>query len=285
MTRNPAHDDATLEAALDARLERLRELLRQMERVVVAYSGGVDSTFLLRVAVDTLGDRAVALTAISHSYPEWELEDARVMAAEMGARLIEVETHEMDRPGYRANAGDRCYHCKTELFEVAGVEAAARDLGVLCYGAIPDDLGDHRPGMMAADERKVRAPLIEAGLTKADIRILSRRMGLPSWNKPATACLSSRFPYGTEISPEKLAQVGRCESNLRRLGFRQFRARFHDTLVRVEIAPDEMPRVFAEPDLRDAIVQAGKDAGFVFVALDLVGYRSGSTNEALIQIR
>jgi len=275
---DPSTDD------LEHRFEALRARLRQMERVVVAYSGGVDSTFLLRVAVDTLGDRAVGLTAISDSYPVWELEDARRMAADMGARLIEVETREMERPGYRANAGDRCYHCKTELFEVAGVEAAARDLGVLCYGAIPDDLGDHRPGMLAADERQVRAPLIEAGLTKADIRVLSRRLGLPSWDKPATACLSSRFPYGTAITPEKLAQVARCEAGLHRLGLRQFRARFHDTLVRVEIAPDEMPKVFADPALRDAIVRVGKEAGFVFVALDLVGYRSGSTNEALVQI-
>lgn len=269
---------------LETRLEHLRALLGEMQRVVVAYSGGVDSTFLLRVAVEVLGDDAVALTAVSDSYPVWELEEARAMAAEMGARLIEVETREMDRPGYRANAGDRCYHCKTELFEVAGVEAAARDLGVLCYGAIPDDLGDHRPGMIAADEQQVRAPLIEAGLSKADIRTLSQRYGLPTWDKPATACLSSRFPYGTAITPEKLARVGRCEAGLRRLGLRQFRARFHGDLVRVEIAPDELPRVFADGALRDGIVRVGKAAGFLFVALDLQGYRSGSTNEALVTI-
>lgn len=280
----PKHRDARDAAELDARDAALRALLGGLERVVVAYSGGVDSTFLLRVAVDVLGERAVALTAVSDSYPAWELDEARAMAADMGARLIEVETHEMRRPGYRANAGDRCYHCKTELFEVAGVEAAARGLGVLCYGAIPDDLGDHRPGMLAADERAVRAPLIEAGLTKADIRALSRRLGLPTWDKPATACLSSRFPYGTEITPEKLAQVGRCEAGLRRLGLRQFRARFHGPLVRVEVAPDELPRVFADGRLRDGIVAVGKAAGFLYVALDLQGYRTGSTNEALVTI-
>ncbi len=269
---------------LDARLDALRRLLRDMQRVVVAYSGGVDSTFLLRIAVDVLGERAVALTAVSDSYPVWELEEARALAEAMGARMIEVETREMDRPGYRANAGDRCYHCKTELFEVAGVEAAARGLGVLCYGAIPDDLGDHRPGMIAADEQQVRAPLIEAGLTKADIRALSRRYELPTWDKPATACLSSRFPYGTAITPEKLARVGRCEAGLHALGLRQFRARFHGDLVRVEIAPDELPRVFADGALRDGIVRVGKAAGFLFVALDLQGYRSGSTNEALVHI-
>ncbi len=272
------------EPLLDDRLQTLRDLLRGMERVVVAYSGGVDSTFLLRVAVEVLGERAVALTAVSDSYPEWELEEARTLAADMGARMIEVPTHEMQRPGYRANAGDRCYHCKTELFEVAGVEAAARGLGVLCYGAIPDDLGDHRPGMIAADEQQVRAPLIEAGLGKADIRRLSKRYELPTWDKPASACLSSRFPYGTAITPEKLARVGRCEAGLRRLGLRQFRARFHEQVVRVELAPEELPRVFADAGLRAAIIEAGKAAGFLFVALDLEGYRSGSANAALVTI-
>lgn len=269
---------------MTAGLSRLQTILTDMDRALIAYSGGVDSTFLLRVAVDTLGDRACALTAISPSYPTHELAEARALAEGMGARMIEVDTHELERPGYRANAGDRCYHCKTELFEVAAAAAQRLDLGVLCYGAIPDDLGDHRPGMIAADERAVRAPLIEAGLTKADIRDLSRELGLPTWNKPASACLSSRFPYGTAIDADKLARVERCEIGLHALGLRQFRARFHDDLVRVEIAPAELPRVFADPALRAAIVAAGKAAGFKFVAIDLEGYRTGSANEALIQV-
>ncbi|MCA9544300.1 MAG: ATP-dependent sacrificial sulfur transferase LarE [Myxococcales bacterium] len=269
---------------LDARLDRLHGLLRSMERVVVAFSGGVDSAFLLKAAVDALGPAARALIAVSPSLAPWELEEARAFAAELGAALHEVATHEMDRAGYRANAGDRCYHCKAELFDVATVEAAALGHGVLVYGAIPDDLGDHRPGMRAADERAVRAPLIEAGLSKADIRELSRRMGLPTWDKPAGACLSSRFPYGTAIDPERLSQVARCEQALRALGLRQFRARFHDQVVRVEIAAEELPQVFADAALRAAIVQAGKAAGFRFVTLDLEGYRTGSANPILVQV-
>jgi uncharacterized protein len=269
----------------EEKLERLRTLLRQMETACVAYSGGVDSTFLLKVAVDTLGDRAVALTAISESYPEWELEAARRVARDMGARMIEVETREIERPGYRANAGDRCYHCKSELFQVAAAEAERLGVANLLYGAIPDDLGDHRPGMRAASERRVRAPLIEAGLGKGEIRALSRELGLETWDKPATACLSSRFPYGTEITPERLQQVGRCEARLHALGFRQFRARYHGPLVRVELAPDEMPRVFADAALRERLVAECKAVGFRFVALDLDGYRSGSANEALVTLR
>ena len=273
-----------LNQALEPKLDHLRGILNNLERVVVAFSGGVDSTFLLKVAHDTLGERAVALTARSESYPDWELQEARGLAAAIGARMIEVDTHEMGRDGYRRNSGDRCYHCKTELFEVAATQAARLGLGALCYGAIPDDLGDHRPGMRAAEERSVHAPLVEAGLAKTDIRTLSRQMGLATWNKPATACLSSRFPYGTEITPERLQRIGDCEARVRALGIRQLRARYHGELVRLEIAPEELPRVFADPDLRAALIVACKAAGFRFVSLDLEGYRSGSANEALVQI-
>ncbi|MGK0358186.1 MAG: hypothetical protein ACI9U2_000469 [Bradymonadia bacterium] len=275
-------DDPTTRRAQG--LARLRALLRDMQRALIAYSGGVDSAFLLRIAADELGSEACALTAISPSYPTEELVEARALAEQIGVRMIEVNTNELDRPGYRANAGDRCYHCKTELFEVAAEAAESLDLGVLCYGAIPDDLGDHRPGMQAAKELSVRAPLIEAGLSKADIRALSRELGLPTWNKPASACLSSRFPYGTAIDAGLLEQVGRCEVGLHQLGLRQVRARYHGDLVRVEIAPDELEAVFADPALRAAVIEAGKAAGFKFVAVDLQGYRTGSTNEALVQL-
>ncbi len=269
---------------LDARHERLRASLREMQRVVIAYSGGVDSTLLLRVAVEVLGERAVGLCALSPSFAPWELEDARREAAAMGARVIEIESREYERDGYRQNAGDRCYHCKSELFDLAALEATAQDLGQLCYGAIPEDLGDHRPGMRAAAEHGVRAPLIEAGLSKVDIRALSRRYGLGTADKPAAACLSSRFPYGTEVTPERLSQVARCEAALRNLGLLELRARFHGDLVRLELGSSELSRVFAEASLRDCVTEACRAAGFKFVSVDLDGYRSGSANAGLVQI-
>lgn len=277
----PALDRSALSEGQLAGLDRLLGHLRGLERVVVAYSGGVDSTLLLRAAVEALGERATALTAVSESFAPWELDDARTAATLMGARLIEVRSRELDRPGYRQNAGDRCYHCKTELFEIAQAHAQHESLGALVYGAIPEDLGDHRPGMQAAREHGVRAPLIDAGLSKADIRALSRAFGLPTAEKPAAACLASRFPDGTEVSAERLRQVADCEAGLRALGLVQVRARFHDTLVRLELGPAEQARVFAEPALREAALQAGRDAGFRFVALDLAGYRSGSANTLL----
>lgn len=267
---------------LDSRYARLGALLVDLDRVLVAYSGGVDSTFLLKAAVDALGDRATGLIAVSPSLAEWELAEAREMAAKIGARLIEVATHELARPGYRANAGDRCYHCKTELFEVAAQAAAGLDLGQLCYGAIPDDLGDHRPGMRAAAERGVRAPLIEAGLSKADIRVLSARLGLPTASKPAGACLSSRFPVGTEVTTDRLGQVARCEAALHALGFRQVRARFHGDRVRIELPAEDLARVHADEALQGAIRAAGEGAGFSETIVDPRGYRQGGADALVV---
>jgi len=265
-------------AALTEKLKTLRSIFHEMEHVVVAYSGGVDSTFLLKVAVDTLGERAIGLTAISESYPERELEEARTIARDIGAKMVEVRTEEIERSEYRSNAGDRCYFCKSELFNVAAREAQRLNLGNLCYGAIPDDLGDHRPGMTAASEWSVRAPLIEAGISKEEIRLLSKQVGLPTWNKPATACLASRFPYGTEITRDRLRQVERCEDLLKDLGLVEFRARFHENLVRIELGNLELQRVFTDSGLREQIIAGCKDVGFPFVTIDLEGYRSGSAN-------
>jgi uncharacterized protein len=263
---------------LDRKVERLHAILDDLGSTLVAFSGGVDSTFLLHAALERLGEQVVAITALSPSYPPWELEEARALAAHMGARMVEVETDELTRPGYRANDGIRCYHCKSALFEVADEHVARLGFRSVCYGAISDDLGDHRPGMEAAAEHEVRAPLVEAGLTKAEIRLLSRAAGLSTWDKPATACLASRFPDGIRVDGERLLRVGRCEERLRLLGLVHLRARFHDDLVRVELGPDEQARTLADPELRAAIVQACKAVGFRYVALDLEGYRTGSGN-------
>ena len=270
------------------KLEDLDSILQRYTSVLIAYSGGVDSTFLLKVAFETLGSDVCALIAISESYPKWEHEQAKQYASQMGVQnLVEVQTHEMKRQGYRANAGDRCYHCKAELFDVAHVFADSiqdRPHQVLCYGAIMDDLGDHRPGMTAAQERQAHAPLIEAKLYKNEIRYLSKLLNLPTWDKPASACLSSRFPYGTEITSQRLDQVGRCEARLMTLGFRIFRARYHGDLVRLELGQNELERLYQDQTLRKQVNQACKEVGFKFVSIDLEGYRSGSANEALISI-
>ena len=263
-----------------AKLKQLQDILHQIGQGVIAFSGGCDSTFLLAVAHEVLGDRVIALTAISPSLPEWERQDAERLGRLIGARHIWIETREMEREEYRSNPSNRCFFCKDELFSFACREASTMGLGVVMDGANLDDRGDHRPGRLAAKQHNVRSPLDEAGLTKQEIRDLSKHLGLPTWDKPAIACLASRFPYGTEISHERIARVAACEKLLRELGFRQFRARFHDTILRIEIDNCELPRAM-EPDIRDALIRGCKQAGFLYVTLDLQGFRSGSMNEAL----
>lgn len=262
------------------KLERLRSILLQIGRGVVAFSGGCDSAFLLRVAYDVLGDNVVALTAVSPSMPPWEREEAQLLCQHIGAEQIWVESREFEREEYRANPANRCFYCKDELFSIACREAMRLQLGVVMDGNNFDDRSDHRPGREAAIQHGVRSPLDEAELTKSDIRHYSKLLGLPSWDKPAIACLASRFPYGIEITHERIERVMACEKILRDLGFRQFRARFHDTILRIEIAPDEFSSIMA-PDMRNHIVAQCKDQGFTYVALDLQGYRCGSLNETL----
>jgi uncharacterized protein len=260
--------------------DRLVALIRAMERVVVAFSGGVDSTFLARASRDALADRAVLVTADSETYPASELEETRRLAGLLGMRHEIVRTRELDNPEYARNAPNRCYFCKEELFNRLEPLAAAAGGAQLIYGANMDDLGDHRPGMEAARARGVRAPLIEAELWKAEIRELSRGLGLPTWDKPAFACLSSRFQYGDRITAEKLRQIDAAEAFMKSLGFRELRVRHHDRLARIELAPAEMDRLWQD-GRREAIVARFRELGYLYVSLDLQGLRSGSANEVL----
>ncbi|HAK53968.1 MAG: ATP-dependent sacrificial sulfur transferase LarE [Vicinamibacterales bacterium] len=263
---------------LDAKVTRLRTMLREMRQMVVCFSGGVDSGYLLAEAVAAVGEDATALTAVSPSLGPEEGADARRLAESIGARHLLVETHELDDPRYAANPIDRCYFCKVETYGTATEHA--RELGIpyVLDGFNVDDRGDHRPGRKAAVEQGVRSPLDELEFTKADIREAARRIGLPVWDKPALACLSSRFPYGTEITPDRLRQVWRCERSLHTQGFAVCRVRYHDAVARIEVAPDEISRLL-QNDVRDVIVTEFRAAGFEHVTVDLQGYRSGSLNE------
>jgi len=262
-------------------MNRLQALLREMKQVVIAFSGGVDSTFLLRVAVDALGAQNVlALTATSPTYPEFEFQQACELAREIGAQQIVIESNELEIPGFADNPPRRCYHCKFELFSLCLEQAKERGFDTVLDGSNLDDLGDYRPGRDAVTELEVRSPLMEAELTKEEIRALSRQLGLRTWDKQAFACLSSRFPYGTTITLERLRQIDQCETFLRENGFRNYRVRYHDAIARVEVAPEEIHRLL-DAELRDRLVATFKKTGFTFVTLDLEGYRTGSMNETL----
>lgn len=274
------HTDVTVsDADLDRKLDTCRAILRDLGRVVVAFSAGVDSTYLLALAVETLGsDNVLAAMGISPSLAAREHQAGGDLARRIGAELVEITTGELDDPNYAANPARRCFYCKQDLFTRLGALAAERGYDVVLSGANADDTGDFRPGMEAASELGVRSPLLEADLTKADIRAASQRMGLPTWNKPAMACLASRVPYGQAITADKLSQVDRAEALLKDLGLVAVRVRHHGQVARIEVPAGDLPRLV---ELRETIVPAIKALGFAYVTLDLQGFRSGSMNEVI----
>mgnify|MGYP000925130242 CR=1 FL=1 len=267
--------------SLDQKYEKLCSILRSMESVVIGYSGGVDSTFLAKVATDLLGDRALSVAAISESYPQHEQFEAAAFAQDLGLHFLTIQTSELDNPDYLKNAPDRCYHCKHELIAQLREVAIERGINAVVVGTNYDDLGDYRPGQQAVKEAGVRSPLVQAEMTKEDIRLLSRRLGIPTRDKPSVAGLSSRFPYGEASTREKLDMVDRAEQILREHHFRQFRVRHHDKLARIEVSPQDMQNLLS---IREEITQKFRTIGYQYIAMDLIGYRTGSMNEVLHRI-
>jgi len=269
-----------LDSELATKYGRLEAILREMGQVVLGYSGGVDSTLVMKVAHDVLGENAVAVTGDSEAFPQGEVDAALEVAAKMGVTVTRVRTHELANPNFAVNTPNRCYHCKTELFTELQQVARERGIRWIVDGSHAEDgkPGDHRPGLKAAEERGVRSPLREAGFTKADVRALALYLDVPNWDKPSFACLSSRFPYGTQITAELLAKLDGCEKYLRELGFRQFRVRHHDTVARIEVEPQDIVRLV---ELREPINARFKELGYTYVTLDLEGYRSGKMNDTL----
>ena len=264
----------------DRKCELLKDSLRRLGSLAVAFSGGVDSTLLVRVAHDVLGDKVLAVTAASSTYPAAEEEAARALAADMGVPHIVIQTEELDIEGFRDNPPNRCYYCKRELFTMIRKVAEERGIANIADGSNADDLKDYRPGARAVRELGVLTPMRDAGLTKAEIRALSRELGLPTWDKPAYACLASRFPYGSEITPEKLERVGKAEDVLRELGFRQCRVRDHEGVARIEVEPGRVADLVGA-EVVAVVSRRLKELGFDYVTVDIEGYRTGSMNEVL----
>jgi len=268
--------------AAHEKLEKVRLRLLDLESVLIAYSGGVDSTFLLKVAHDTLNSKAVALTAISPTYPPEEIEEAKRLCNKIGIKQILADSNEMNEPNFASNPPDRCYYCKTELFDICVEKAREEGLSYILDGTNADDELDYRPGRKAAKEHSILSPLKEAGFTKQEIRELSREMGIDTWDKPSFACLSSRFPYGTEITDGRLRIIGDAERFLKTLGFRIFRVRYHDKIARLELGEEDFRKIL-DLSTKRAIADKFKSLGFTYVTLDIEGYRQGSMNEALNQ--
>ena len=272
----PGEELETFRRSSEEKLARMKASLAALDGAVVAFSAGVDSTFVLAVAREVLGERVLALTAHSPSVPQAERDEARALARRLGVRHLEVASHEMDDPRYVANPVDRCFYCKSELYRLCAEAARREGKGAVLDGFNADDRRDHRPGHRAAEHFAVRSPLAEAGLAKIEVRAWSAAYGLPTWDKPQLACLASRLPYGTEVTPERLATVERAEAALRALGLRAFRVRYHGEIGRIEVAADELEGAFAR---RDALAAAVKGAGFRLAVLDLEPFRSGRLNE------